>query len=283
MAYKPKSKTKAVWNALSDYIKKSKDTGVHIPELEALRPFFGKQGQILKRPTRSKKQQEKLEAALKAAKEKFGAKPSRQKIDKELAERKKKADEQRKKAEKTYRQRKVKEAKESEKRKFRSAAQKAAREYTKVVDTMMDASIKKLMDELGIGSDLIEYLAENGLTTEQIKAYLREISATVDDLPEEARELASTDSVINTFKQVYEDYSDQDMNEVAAIFSYKLNNTEAEDAIVDDIINMWIDAGGSENMPFADFAAEMNSTSDPYSIKNANEILQAYNTIEEEV
>ena len=216
------------------------------------------------------------------AKEKFGAKPSKQKIDKELAERKKKADEQRKKAEKTYRKRKVKEAKESNKRKFRSAAQKAAREYKKVVDTMMDATIKKLMDELGIGSDLIEYLAENGLTTEQIKAYLREISATVDDLPEEARELASTDSVINTFKQVYEDYGDQDMEEVAAIFGYKVNNTEVDDEIVDDIINMWIDAGGSENMPFADFVSEMNSTSDPYSIKNANEILQAYNTYEED-
>lgn len=273
--YKPKTKVKAVWKALIDYINKSDKEGVHIPELEELRPFFGKKGQILKRPTRSKKQQEKFEAAVKAVKEKFGNRPSKEQIDKELQKRKKKAQEQQKKAEKKYRQRKVKEAKDTGKRKFRSAAQKAAKEYKKVVDTLMDASIKKLMDELGIGSDLIEYLAESGLTTEQIKEYIREISATVEDLPEEARALASTDSVIEAFKQVYEEYGDFDLDNVAAIFGYKLNNITVEDEVVDEIINAWIDAGGTAVMPFPEFVDAMNDTSDPYNLKNAEEILNS--------
>ena len=158
MAYKPKGKIKALTGAILTYREKAKEAGVHIPELEAVSKFFGKKGQILKRATRSKRSQEKLEQAIEAAKEKFSARPSQKQIDIELEERKEKAAAQRAKSKKTYRERKKKEkaaAAGNKKVNFRSIAQKATRDYDKVVDILMDASTKKLMDAYNIGSDLI--------------------------------------------------------------------------------------------------------------------------------
>lgn len=277
MAYKPKSKTKALFDAMQEYFKKSKESGVHIPEFEALRPFFGKKGQILKRPTRSKKQQEKLESAIKEAKEKFGAKPSREKINKELEERKEKAAEVKKKAKKTYRERKKKEAagkaeKTGGKVNFRSIAQKASRQYDNVVDIMMDASIRKIMDAYGIGSDLIEYLAEQGLTVQQIKDFIYQLTETIDDLPAEALALATMDGVLGTLIDIRETYTDADFDEVAQMFNFALYHPDAMEN-VKEVINIWQEAGGAENMPFEDFATKMESSIDPLNADTARDIL----------
>ena len=80
MAYMPKTKVKALGKVMLQYIKISAETGVCDPDLEALRPFFGKKGQVLKRPLRSKKQQAKFEEAVKTAKSKYGSKPSSRKM-----------------------------------------------------------------------------------------------------------------------------------------------------------------------------------------------------------
>lgn len=275
--YKPKTKVKAVWKALIDYINKSDKDGVHIPEFEALRPFFGKKGQILKRTTRSKKGQEKLESAIKEAKEKFGAKPSREKINKELEERKEKAAEVKKKAKKTYRDRKKKEAagkaeKTGGKVNFRSIAQKASRQYDNVVDIMMDASIRKIMDAYGIGSDLIEYLAEQGLTVQQIKDFIYQLTETIDDLPAEALALATMDGVLGTLIDIRETYTDADFDEVAQMFNFALYYPDAMEN-VKEVINIWQEAGGNENMPFEDFAEAMESCIDPLNADTARDIL----------
>lgn len=274
MAYTPKSKIKALGAALLSYAKEADQAGVHIPELEALRPFFGKKGQILIRPTRSKKQQEKLEAAIKAAKEKYGARPNKAKIKKELEKRKQEEAKKRKKAEKTYRQRKVKEAKEKQAN-FRSAAQKAARQYNKVVDVLMNVSLRKLLEAYGIGSDLVEYLAEQDMSVEDIKKFIKEVAATVDDVPEEARALIGSDRILGTLKEIRETYDEQDFNTISDIFKFSMEHPEAQTEEVERIINTWRAAGGETLISFADLAEQLNNAVDPFNTDTLAEILEA--------
>lgn len=275
MAYKPKGKVKALTGAILKYREKAKQAGVHIPELEAVSKFLGKKGQILKRPTRSKRSQEKLEEAIAAAKEKFGSRPSQKKIDAELEERKEKAAEQRAKSKKTYRERKKKEkaaAAGDKKVNFRSIAQKSTRDYDKVVDVLMDASTKKLMDSYNIGSDLIEYLAEQGLTTQQIKEFIIQMTVTIDDLPEEALQLASMDMMLGTLMEMRETYNEQSWDDVTAMFTMAVTHPDQMQDL-HELIGLWKDAGGSENMTFENFRAQMEVGVDPFNKDTAREVL----------
>lgn len=279
MAYMPKTKVKALGKVMLQYIKISADTGVHDPDLEALRPFFGKKGQVLKRPLRSKKQQAKFEEAVKTAKAKYGSKPSSAKMKKEMQRRKEAADEQKKKATKTFRKRKVKEAKESKgKKNFRSEAQKAARRYSEMIDVFKDEAIRDLMQAYGIGSEVIEYLAEQGLTAEEIKAFIKQWTQKIDDMPEEARELASMDEMFSILQDLNENYGPDDFNDLAAMFDMSLSGADLSlDAeVTKRIIDLWEDAGGAENIKFTDFWEKLKEYEDPYNIDNAREVLEYY-------
>lgn len=273
MAYKPKGKVKALTGAILKYREKVKQAGVHIPELEAVSKFIGKKGQILKRATRSKKSQERLEEAIAAAKEKFGARPSQKKIAAELEERKEEAAERKAKAKKTYRERKKKEAAASGKKvNFRSIAQKASRSYEKVLDVMMDASLKKMMDSYGIGSDVVEYLAEQGLTTKQIWEFLEQLIETLDDLPEEALPYANMDIFFGTLQEVKNTYKDQEWDDITEMFTLAISHPNSMDE-VHEIIGLWQEAGGSGVMSFADFRKELEENINPLNMETAREIL----------
>lgn len=273
MAYRPKSKVKALGQTVVNYAKEAAKKGVHIPELEALTKYFGKKGQVLARPTRSKKSQHEFEKAIAAAKEKFGTKPKKKDIEKEFEHRKAKAEQERKKAEKTYRQRKVKEAKQAGKN-FRSAAQKAARQYGNVVDVLQDAATKKLMESYGIGSDFIEYLAEMGMSSADIKKFLQELAATIDDIPEEARALATTDRVLGTFMELHNNYNDEEWSDVSAMFNMSINHQEASMEDLTRVIDAWQAAGGADLVPFEQLQYELEQTMDPFNIDTVNEILE---------
>lgn len=74
MAKKSKGITpsKAVERQWKIYLETLEDTGVELPEMEALRPFMGKRGRVLKRAVRSKAAQEAYEEAEQGVKSKFG-------------------------------------------------------------------------------------------------------------------------------------------------------------------------------------------------------------------
>lgn len=273
MAYRPKSKVKALGQTVVNYVKEAATKGVHIPELEALTKYFGKKGQVLARPTRSKKSQQEFEKAIAAAKEKFGVKPKKKDIEKEFERRKAKAEQERKKAEKTYRKRKVKEAKKAGKN-FRSVAQKAARQYGNVVDVLLDVATKKLMESYGIGSDFVEYLAEMGMSSADIEKFLQELVFTIEDLPEEAKALATTDRVLRTFIELHDNYSSEDWADVSAMFNMAINYPEASMEDMTRVIDAWLDAGGANLVSFEQLQYELEITSDPFNIETINEILE---------
>lgn len=276
MAYTPKTKVKALGKVVLQYIKISAETGVHDPDLEALRPFFGKKGQVLKRPLRSKKQQAKFEEAVKTAKGKYGAKPSSAKMKKEMQRRKEAAAEQKKKATKSWRKKKVEEAKKSEgKKNFRSVAQKAAKQYSNMVDIFKDEAMRDLFRAYGIGSPIIEYLAEQGLTAAEIKAFIEQWAAKIDDMPDEARALASVDDMFKILKEINEEYGSDDFEDFSTMFllSIDAETSGANDEVWKSVIDAWEEAGGNKTMPFAEYYEKLQQYDDPYNIDNAREVL----------
>lgn len=276
MAYMPKTKVKALGKVMLQYIKISAETGVHDPDLEALRPFFGKKGQVLKRPLRSKKQQAKFEEAVKTAKGKYGTKPSSAKMKKEMQRRKEAAAEQKQKATKTWRKKKVEEAKKSEgKKNFRSVAQKAAKQYSNMVDIFKDEAMRDLFRAYGIGSPIIEYLAEQGLTAAEIKAFIEQWAARIDDMPDEARALASVDDMFKILKEINEEYGSNDFEDFSVMFllSIDAEASGATDEVWKSVIDAWEEAGGNKAMSFAEFYEKLQQYDDPYNIDNAQEVL----------
>ena len=276
MTYMPKTKVKALGKVILQYIKISAETGVHDPDLEALRPFFGKKGQVLKRPLRSKKQQAKFEEAVKTAKGKYGTKPSSRKMKKEMQRRKEAATDQKQKATKTWRKKKVEEAKKSEgKKNFRSVAQKAAKQYSNMVDIFKDEAMRDLFRAYGIGSPIIEYLAEQGLTAAEIKAFIEQWAARIDDMPDEARALASVDDMFKILKEINEEYGSDDFEDFSAMFllSIDAETSGATDEVWKSVIDAWEEAGGNKTMPFAEYYEKLQQYDDPYNIDNAREVL----------
>ena len=81
------------WKA---YVKQLEQTNIKIPAMEALRPFMGARGGVLKRQTRSKKQKEAFKAAAAGVKETLGRKTSADAI--KAAQKKAKFEQQKKTA-----------------------------------------------------------------------------------------------------------------------------------------------------------------------------------------
>ena len=269
--------TKSMQKAFVHYVNVAKSAGVHIPAMEALRPFLGKKGQVLKRPTRSKKAKENFEQAKKEAEQKFTSRPSSKKIDKELEERKKKAAEIEKKAAATYRKRKVKEAKQTKGKNVRSVAQKAARQYKQMVGALSDAAMRELMESYGIKSEVIEYLAENGLTSEQIKEFIRQYAHIVDNIPEEARQLAADDQNFKVMQEIATLQNDKiEFDNLADMFGAVIN--AADDGVdpekVLDIIEIYAEYKGTGNLPFSEFWEELQMQTDPYNEEMARRVLE---------
>lgn len=278
MAYNPKQKIKALQKAVKVYIKESEKTGAHIPELEAVKKFFGKRGGISARATRSKKAQKEFEAAAKAVKQKFGSQVSTKRVKEAVAKRDQENKEREKKAAATYRKRKVKEAKGSEgKKNFRSVAQKAARQYKQLVGALSDAAMRELMETYGIKSDVIEYLAESGLTSEQIKEFIRQYAATVESIPEEARQLAADDQNFKAMQEIAAMQNDKvEFDNLADMFSAVIN--AADDGVdtekVLDIVELYAEFKGSGNLSFNDFWEELQTQTDPYDLETARKVLE---------
>lgn len=88
MAKKQKGITpsKAVERQWKIYMETLEDTGVELPEMEALRPFMGKRGRVLKRAVRSKAAQEAYKEAEQGIKSKFGNRAGATAITKAMKE-----------------------------------------------------------------------------------------------------------------------------------------------------------------------------------------------------
>lgn len=273
------SLSKSMEKAWRDYLDYLSRGGEQLPEFEALRPFMGKRGHVTKRSTRSKKSREELEKAKKEIKTKHGSRPSKKGIEKEGEERRKKNEETIKKGAETHAKKKVEKAKEEKKRgrTFKNVAKKAAKDYADMVDVLKDATIAKIMAALGVGTDYIQMLLDKGLSVQQIKDFLTQMSMTIDDLPDEARELADQDRYWSNMAEIgaIANEGGIEFDDLSNMFRYMidaaLDGHDPEDAI--DVIRTYAAHNNGRYPSFDHFAGQMLYYDDPYNITNAEELL----------
>ena len=240
---KPKM-SKAMQKAWKIYNEALNKGGAKLPAFEELRPFMGKRGGVSARATRSKKAQKAF-----------------------------------KKASETHQRKKVNKAKEEKKRglTFKNVAKKAAKDYADMVDVLKDAAIAKIRAALGVRTDYIQMLLDKGLSVQQIKDFLTQMSMTIDDLPDEARELAGQDRYWSNMAEIGAIASEGgiEFDDLSNMFRYMidaaLDGHDPEDAI--DVIRTYAAHNNGRYPSFDHFAGQMLYYDDPYNITNAEELL----------
>lgn len=170
--------------------------------MEALLPFFGKKGQVLKRETRYNTQRSRLKEAVKNAQQRYGKTPGIASF-KRGAE--KKAAETRKAAESFARKEAPKTKQGEADKRFTKVARETANKFLNAAEVFASDTYDQLKSgAYGIGSDVVIAMAESGLSPEEIEKYLKQVKETFDDIPEEAQGLASNDD----FWQAVKDLTD---------------------------------------------------------------------------
>lgn len=282
--YRPKSKVKSIGNVMQWYRQQSGTIGAKIPELEALKPFFGKRGGLYQRNLRSKRQQAKFEKAIADFKKKYGARPNKKKIEKALQEQRKKDQERLKKARKTFRENQKKKAAEEaaargEKVDFRKVAREANKRYSRLVEAFTDETLSKLMQQYDIGSPIIQWMEEQGLTVAEMCQLITLIMSTFNDLPEEARELAQQDDFWSIGLEImqFESEEMQDFGYIFKAYIEELGSGTKEEFM--DLLREYDESGS--NVPFADVWEELKTYTDPYNPNNMYEVLQNFEEGEE--
>lgn len=194
---------------------KSGATG-NIKALDALSNFFTKKGTVKKRETRYNTGKERFKKAVKDVQQALG---SKQGGKKNIEEYNRKQQERRKKAAQKYVEKQAPKTKSGapDKRFKRQAAEKAAK-YNKMVDIFASETYNKLkLEAFGIGSPVVEMLAESGLSADDILKYMEQAAQTFNDIPAEARGLASQDEfwqTVNDIMQIVNDGGGADFADV---------------------------------------------------------------------
>lgn len=240
--------------------------------MEAISSFFGKKGQVLKRETRYNTQKQRLLEGVKAVKERYGSHPGKASFKREQQKRAKQTE----KAARTFAEKNIKQKKGggADKR-FKKQAQEKANTFMKAVEVFKTWTYNDLIDgAYGIGSDVVIAMAESGLDPEEIETYLKQVKDTFDDIPDEAKHLASKDdfwkSVIETTKIIHEKNDNIDYRDV--IGAYMTTDADTED--FKTALKNYIDYG-DYSKPFGDVWDELKDTMDPGSYDTLTEIMES--------
>lgn len=125
---KPSEHVQKLWK---EYTEQLEDTGVKLPEMEALRPYMGKRGRVLKKSIRSKEAQEKYRAAEKKVQAAFPGRSGSSAIGRAMKSLEEKTTKRLEEAAKTYRKGKAAaQARNAGQRQERPAAQETTRPET---------------------------------------------------------------------------------------------------------------------------------------------------------
>lgn len=198
---------KAIGQAVLKYREGRKaGTVAYSSEMEKLSPFFGKKGQVLKRETRYNKQREALKEAAEKARKKYGSRPGYKSFKRE----EQKQQEKQAKGAKTFAEHQAPKTKKGEiDKRFKRQAREKIKQFNTMVDIFASESYNELTSgAYGIGSDVVQAMAEAGLSADEAIKYLDQVKQTLNDIPEEAREFAMRDdfwqAVVDLSKMVNE-------------------------------------------------------------------------------
>ena len=239
--------------------------------MEALLPFFGKKGQVLKRETRYNTQRERLKEAVKNAQQRYGKTPgtaSFKRVEKERSE-------QTKKAARTFAEKNRPKTKsgESDKR-FTKVAKEIANKFLNAVDVFASDTYDQLKSgAYGIGSDVVVAMAESGLSPEEIEEYLKQIKETFDDIPEEAQGLASNDAFWRSVKDLTDIIREGEGVDYKDIFSTYIKEDPDPEEFKTALEN-YVTYDGERTKSFSEVWDELKDYTDPGNADTLREIME---------
>lgn len=237
-----------------------------ISALEDISGFFGKKGQVLKRETRYNTQRTRLIEGAKEVQKQLGKTPGKETF-KRITEKRTQAT---KKAAETFAKKNIKKTKSgAADKRFKKKAKEKADQFLKAVDVFASDTYNDLIDSAyGIGSDTVIAMAEAGLDADEIEEYLKQVKETWEDLPDEAKKLATNDALWQAVKDITDIIQDSGNVDFKEVLGEYIKDTpdpvEFKKALHD-----YIDYGSS--IPFSEFWS---------ATKELNEALEGQNKID---
>lgn len=264
--------TKTLQKQWKAYIKQLEQTNIKIPEMEDLRPFMGARGVVLKRQTRSKKQKEAFKQAAAGVKGILGRKSSAAAI--KQAQKEAKFEQQRKTA---GRNAAARDARKQHKKKpeagkpLTKRAQQVAREaedkYSRMVD-ILDKGSRDLLSAK-VRYEIYKVLDEENVSDEDIEEFIDKLLETLDDIPEEAKELNQQDDFYETLLYL-RGIGVDDREDLKTMFVALVDHPDDHDSVL-DAIDYWQENNGG--MGFTQFYEELEQYNEMWEPENWAEIL----------
>ena len=269
VALKSPKTTEKQWQA---YVKSIEQGGPKSPKMEALRPFMGSRGKILKRNTRSNKQKEAFNAAVKDIQKTYGRK-TKAPFSKAQRQSETFAKNQAKKAVKAKQKKQHKKqtgeaATKGLKKVAEDAIKEAEGKYSKMLDILMEGSQQLLSAK--VRYEIYKKMDEENFSDEDIKAFIDKLLETLQDIPDEAKELAKQDDYAQALIQLSE-FSGAEKEDFNAMFYAMTGASADEHGDIKAAIKYWEENNGG--MSFAQFWDELEMYNDKGNPDNWEEIL----------
>lgn len=264
--------TKTIEKQWKEYVKQLEQTNIKIPEMEALRPFMGARGGVLKRQLRSRKQREAFKQAAAGVKGVLGRKTSAAAV--KAAQKKAKFEKQKSTA---GRNAATKDARRQHKKKpeegkpLTKRAQKVAKEAEEKYSRMVDILDKGSRDLLSakVRYEIYKVLDEEEVSDEDIAEFIDKLLETLDDIPEEAKELNRQDDFYQVLLKI-RDMGVTDVDDMKTMFVALADHPSDHDNVLQSI-DYWQDH--KNGMSFTQFYKELEDYNDMWESDNWAEIL----------
>lgn len=267
-------RTKTLERQWKQYINQLEKTHIVIPEMEALRPFMGKRGGVLKRNTRSKKQKEAFKQAAEGVKGILGKKSSAAAI--KQAQKEAKFERQRKTAGRnaaTKDARKQHKKKPEEGKPLTKRAAQVARKQEEKYSRMVDILSKGSRDILSakVRYEIYRVLDEENVSDADIEEFVNKLLEILDDIPDEAKELNQQDDFYEVLLYL-RGIGVEDGEDLKTMFVALVDHPDDHDSIL-DAIDYWQENSGG--MGFTQFYEELETYNEMWEPENWAEILAA--------
>lgn len=264
--------TKTLQKQWKAYVKQLEQSNIKIPEMEELRPFMGSRGGVLKRQTRSKKQKEAFKQAAAGVSGILGRKTSAAAI--KQAQKEAKFEKQRRTAGRnaaTRDARRQHKKKPEEGKPLTKRAQKVAQEAEEKYSRMVDILDKGSRDLLSakVRYEIYKVLDEEEVSDEDISEFIDKLLETLDDIPEEAKELNQQDDFYEVLLKI-RDMGITDLEDMKTMFIALADHSEDHDSVLESI-DYWQEH--NNGMGFRQFYEELEQYNDMWEPDNWAEIL----------
>lgn len=267
-------RTKTLEKQWKAYVEAQKTSNIKIPEMEALRPFMGARGGVLKRNTRSKKQKEAFKQAAAGVKGILGKKSSAAAI--KQAQKEAKLEKQRRTAGRNaatrdarrQHKKKPEEGKPLTKR-AQKVAQEAERKYSRMVD-ILDKGSRSILNAK-VRYEIYKTLDEEEVNDEDIEEFIDKLLETLGDIPEEAKALNARDDFYDVLMQIRDmgiEEKDDLKDMFVALVDYPDNTEDLFSAI-----DYWQE-NNQAGMGFGQFMEQLEGYNEMWEPDNWAEILQ---------